>query len=154
MATTAQVLTNQPRHVLRSFGALIAGLFFVVILSTVTDVLMHATGVFPPWFTYMADSLFLLALAYRSVFSILACYITAWLAPNRPMLHALILGGIGVLMSAAGTVATWNKGREFGPRWYGIALIILSPPLAWLGGKIRLVQLNAKRTRGSTLMNV
>jgi len=109
-------------------------------------VVMHATGIFPPWFTPMADSLFLLALAYRSLFSILGCYLTALLAPNRPMLHALILGGIGVVLSTAGAAATWNKGPEFGPRWYPIALIVLALPLAWLGGKIRLAQLSAKST--------
>jgi len=129
---------------LRSIGAVIAGLLFIVILSTLADVVMHATGIFPPWFTPMADSLFLLALAYRSVFSILGCYLTALLAPNRPMRHALILGGIGVVLSAAGTAATWNKGPEFGPRWYPLALIILALPLAWLGGKIRLAQLSAR----------
>ena len=131
---------------LRSIGAVIAGLLFIVILSTLADVVMHATGIFPPWFTPMADSLFLLALAYRSLFSILGCYLTALLAPNRPMLHALILGGIGVVLSTAGAAATWNKGPELGPRWYPIALIILALPLAWLGGKIRLAQVSAKST--------
>ena len=131
---------------LRSIGAVIAGLLFIVILSTLADVVMHATGIFPPWFTPMADSLFLLALAYRSLFSILGCYLSALLAPNRPMLHALILGGIGVVLSTAGAAATWNKGPEFGPRWYPIALIVLALPLAWLGGKIRLAQLSAKST--------
>ena len=135
---------------LRSIGAVIAGLLFIVILSTLADVMMHATGIFPPWFTPMADSLFLLALAYRSVFSILGCYLTALLAPNRPMLHALILGGIGVVLSTAGAAATWNKGPEFGPQWYPLALIILALPLAWLGGKIRLAQLSAEGNNLST----
>ena len=135
---------------LRSIGAVIAGLLFIVILSTLTDVVMHATGIFPPWFTYMDGSLFLLALAYRSLFSVLGCYLTALLAPNRPMLHALILGGIGVVLSTAGAAATWNKGREFGPKWYPIALIIISLPLAWLGAKIRLAQLTAKTNNLST----
>jgi hypothetical protein len=142
MQTNAQNPTSAGRGILRSIGAVIAGLIFIVILSTLTDVIMHATGVFPPWFTYMPDSLFLLAVAYRSVFSILGCYLTAWLAPNRPVLHALILGAIGVIISAAGAAATWNKGREFGPRWYSIALVVLSFPLAWLGGRIRVMQLN------------
>jgi len=145
MQSDAQNLTNQPGHVLRSIGAVVAGLVFIVILHTLADVLMHALGIFPPWFQYMPDSLFLLATAYRSVFSILGCYITARLAPNRPMLHALILGAIGVVLSFAGAAATWNKGREFGPRWYSIALIILSLPLSWLGGKIRIMQLRTNR---------
>src|SRR5262245_22915035 len=138
-------LTTQPRHILPSIGAVVAGLFFIVILSTLADVLMHAVGIFPPWFQYMPDSLFLLATAYRSVFSILGCYITARIAPNRPILHALILGAIGVVLSIAGAAATWNKGSEFGPKWYPIALVILSLPLAWVGGKILIMQLRANR---------
>jgi len=145
MQSDALNLTNQPRHILRSIGAIVAGLVFIIILSTLADVLMHALGIFPPWFQYMPDSLFLIATAYRSVFSILGCYITARLAPNRPMLHALILGAIGVVLSIAGAAATWNKGREFGPKWYPIALVILSLPLAWLGGKIRIMHLRTNR---------
>jgi len=145
MQTNAQIQTNPVHGVLRSVGAVMAGLLFIVILSTLADVLMHALGIFPPWFTYMPDSLFLLAIAYRSVFSILGCYITARLAPNHPMLYALILGGIGVVLSIAGVAATWNKGREFGPKWYPIALVVLSLPLAWLGGKFRVMQLENRQ---------
>jgi len=105
---------------------------------------MHATGIYPPWFTYMRDSLFLLATAYRSVYSILGSYLTARLAPDRPMLHALILGVVGVVLSIVGALSTWNKGPEFGPKWYPIALIVLSVPLAWIGGKLRVKQLDGK----------
>ena len=101
---------------------------------------MHATGVYPPWFHYMPDSLFLLATAYRIVYSILGSYLTARLAPDRPMLHALILGVVGVLLSIAGALSTWNKGPEFGPKWYPITLIVIAIPLAWVGGKLRVKQ--------------
>jgi uncharacterized membrane protein len=93
----------------------------------------------------MSDSLFMLAIAYRSLYSVLGCYLTARLAPNRPMLHTLVLGVIGLVLSIAGALATWNKGREFGPRWYPLALVVLSIPLAWVGGKIREMQLSAKQ---------
>src|SRR5262249_43518138 len=101
----------------------------------------HATGIFPPWFQPMSDSLFVVATAYRIVYSVLGCYLAARLAPSRPMLHALILGAIGVVLSAAGLAATWNKGPEFGPRWYPITLVVLALPLAWVGGQLRLWQL-------------
>jgi hypothetical protein len=127
--------------VIRSIGAVFAGLLFIVILSLLTDVVMHATGVYPPWFQYMPDSLFLLATAYRVVYSLLGSYLTARLAPQRPMLHALILGVVGMVLSLAGALATWNKGPEFGPKWYPITLIAIAVPLAWLGGKLRLKQL-------------
>ncbi|HEY6245884.1 MAG TPA: hypothetical protein VIX17_18175 [Pyrinomonadaceae bacterium] len=44
-------------------------------------------------------------------------------------------------MSIAGAAATWTKGREFGPKWYSIALVAIALPLAWLGGKFRTMQL-------------
>ena len=140
--------TAKPRRsMVRSIGAVFAGLLFIVVLSTVTDVVMHATGVYPPWFQYMPDSLFLLATAYRIVYSILGSYLTARLAPHRPMLHALILGVVGVLLSTAGALSTWNKGPEFGPKWYPITLIVMAIPLAWVGGKIRVKQLEASGQR-------
>jgi hypothetical protein len=40
--------TRQPRRVLRSVGAVIAGLLVIIITTTATDSVMHATGVFPP----------------------------------------------------------------------------------------------------------
>ena len=128
------------RNMVRSIGAVFAGLLFIVVLSILTDVVMHATGVYPPWFHYMPDSLFLLATAYRIVYSIFGSYLTARLAPHRPMLHALILGVVGVLLSTAGALSTWNKGPEFGPKWYPITLILMAIPLAWVGGKLRVKQ--------------
>jgi surface polysaccharide O-acyltransferase-like enzyme len=133
------------RNILRSIGSVVAGLLFIVVLSLTTDVVMHATGIYPPWFQYMSDSLFVLATAYRSLYSVLGCYLSARLAPNRPMPHALILGVIGLVLSIVGALATWNKGREFGPKWYPLALVVLSIPLAWVGGKIREMQLSAKQ---------
>jgi len=53
------------------------------------------------------------------------------------MQHAIALGAIGILLTAAVTIATWNKGPAFGPHWYPIALIVLALPCAWMGGKLR-----------------
>jgi hypothetical protein len=144
---TTPLDANPSRSILRSIAAIVAGLVVIVVLSLGTDVVMHATGIYPPWFQYMPDSLFLLATAYRIVYSVLGSYIAARLAPARPMLHALILGVIGFVLSIAGAISTWNKGREFGPKWYPLVLVVISIPLAWLGGKIWLMQLNARSTK-------
>lgn len=117
-------------------GAVLAGLLFVIITSTAADALMHATGIFPPLGQPMADSLFVLALAYRIIFSIVGGYITARLAPDRPVQHALILGVIGFVLGLAGTAATWNRGPEFGPKWYPLLLAVTAIPSTWLGGKL------------------
>jgi hypothetical protein len=129
--------TNRPRSVLRSVAAVFAGVLVVFILSLGTDVVMHATGIFPPWFQPMAGTLFMLALAYRIVYGIAGGYIAARLAADRPMAHAIALGVVGLFLSIAGTVGTWNKGPEFGPKWYPLALVATALPCAWLGGKLR-----------------
>jgi hypothetical protein len=89
----------------------------------------------------MSDALFVLATAYRIVYAIVASYIIARLAPNRPMQHALVGGALGFVVSAVGTVVTWNKGPEFGPHWYPIALMVTAIPCAWVGAKLRINQL-------------
>jgi hypothetical protein len=53
--------TQRPRHIGRSIGAVLAGFVVVVLLSLGTDVVLHATRVFPPWGQPMDDALFLLA---------------------------------------------------------------------------------------------
>ena len=129
--------TQSERRWLRSLFAILAGFIVVVLAHVGTDALMHATGIFPPWGQPMSDGLFALATAYRSGWSILGSYITARLAPFNPMAHALAGACIGIVLSVAGTIATWNRGPEFGPHWYPIALIILALPCAWLGGKLQ-----------------
>lgn len=136
--------TTRPRSILRSIGAVFAGVVAVFILSIGTDVVLHATGIYPPWFQPMADALFLLATAYRIVYGIAGGYIAARLAPDRPMLHAMVLGVVGLLLSIAGAVGTWNRGPEFGPKWYPLALVATALPCAWAGGKLCVNQLRAR----------
>ena len=118
---------------LKSIGAVFAGLSFIFVTHVGTDTVMHATGVFPPAGQPMFDTgQLLIASFYRGIYSIIGCYLTARLAPARPMLHALILGGIGVVLSTAGAIALW----DMGPAWYPLGLIALSVPYAWLGGRM------------------
>ena len=127
---------NRGPNILRSLGAVVAGLLIIFVLSLGTDVVMHATGVFSPWFKPMAGPLWVFALAYRSVYAVFGSYVTARLAPNNPMKHALLLGVIGTVLSVAGVAATWNAGPEYGPKWYSIALVASALPCAWLGGRL------------------
>ena len=135
--------TQRPRRTLRSIGAVVAGLLVVVILSIGTDAVMHATNIFPPLGERMTNGLFLLATVYRSVYGVAGSYLAARLAPDRPMTHALLLGFIGVVVSLAGLVVTWNAGPELGPRWYPIALVVTALPCAWLGGKLCALRLSS-----------
>jgi hypothetical protein len=131
--------TNHPRRILRSIAAVFAGVVAVFILSLGTDVVMHATGIFPPWFQAMSGALFMLALAYRIVYGVAGGYIAARLPPDRPMLHAMVLGVVGLVLSIAGAVGTGNRGPEFGPKWYPLALVVTALPCAWVGGKLRVM---------------
>jgi hypothetical protein len=123
---------------LRRIAAVFAGLIAIFVLSTVTDIALHASGFYPRWTEPMKDVHALVAMAYRIVFSIFGCYLTARVAPDRPMRHALVLGLVGILISLAGAIATWDAG--LGPRWYALGLVLVSLPCAWLGGSFRLTQ--------------
>lgn len=126
---------------LRSTGAVLAGMVAGVVLSIGTDLLMYALGVLPQPGQPAGDNPLLLATAYRTVYGIAAAYLTARLAPNRPMGHALVLGAFGFIASAVGAVVTWNRQPSLGPHWYPVMLVVLALPTAWAGGKLRLRQL-------------
>jgi hypothetical protein len=134
---------HSQRHALRSIGAVLAGMVVGIALTLGTDQLLHIAGVFPPWGQSMVgfDGALLLATAYRVVYGVAGSYLIARLAPNRPMLHALVGGVIGFIVSIVGAIATWNGGPAFGPHWYPLALIVTALPCAWAGGKLRLIQL-------------
>ena len=92
----------------------------------------------------MAGSLWVLALAYRIVYGIAGSYITARIVRDRLMMNAMIVGVIGFMLTIVGVAANWNKGPEYGPRWFAIALTLTTLPCAWIGGKLRLAQLQEK----------
>ena len=117
---------------LRSVGAVIAGIFVGVVLTVATDALLHAMGVFPPVGKYTPDGPLALATVYRVIYSILASYVTARVAPNWPMRHALVGGGIGLVLSTVGAVITWDM--NLGAHWYSIAVAAIAMPCAWVGG--------------------
>jgi hypothetical protein len=142
-AVASSTPSGRSRRRIRGIGAVLAGLFAIFALSTATDLALHATEVFPPFGQPMADALFVLAAAYRVLYGIAGCYVTARLAPDRPLGHALALGVVGVAISSAGAVAMWDAG----PRWYALAVIAMAPPCAWLGGKLRLAQLRSSHQR-------
>jgi hypothetical protein len=133
-----------PSNIPRSIGALLAGFVFVFVLSIGTDVALHASGVYPPWFHAMSTSLWLLATAYRTVYCIAGCYIAARLASARPMMHAMVLGILGLAVSTVGVVSTWNRGPDFGPHWYPLALVATALPCAWIGGWLRVRQMSVQ----------
>jgi hypothetical protein len=119
---------------LRSSWAVLAGVLGIIVVTTLVDIVLHGTGVFPPMNEPINDSLALLATSYRVLIGVGGAWLTAWLAPRNPMRHAMILGITGVVLALVGVIVTWNM--DLGPRWYPIALVVLSMPQSWLGGKV------------------
>ena len=119
--------------VLRSIGAVVAGVIVVVVLSTLVDMVMHVTGIIPdgpmwnPWHNA-------LALAYRCAIAVAAGWVTARIAARSSIGHSIALGVVGSALGVLGVIATWNL--NYGPHWYPIALAVTALPCCWLGGWI------------------
>ncbi len=123
-------------NILKGIGAILAGMIFIVVSHTGTDFVLEKLGIFTPpeqglHITWMAVT----ATIYRSVYTVVGGYITAALAPDKPMLYVLILGLIGLVISTAAAIATIPM--KLGPAWYPIALAALALPCVWIGGKLR-----------------
>lgn len=133
------------KHILKSVGAILAGFLTVAILSVVTDLILETVGILPPatqpeaYVTWML----VLAFAYRSVYTIVGGYVTARLAPSKPMLHTMILAGLGFVAATLGLIA--NGDKISGQPWYPVALVVTAIPLVWLGGRLRMKQIGAKK---------
>ena len=121
----------------RSILSVLAGLVTIFVVTTAVDVALHAAHFVPPWGAYTTSGPLVVASAYRFVINTAGCYLAARLAPERPLRHAAVLGGIGVLLSIAGALSF----RGMGPVWYPLSLIVSSPLCAWLGGHLREAEL-------------
>lgn len=122
--------------VARTVGAIVAGLAATIGLAYATDAVLRLGG------AGLADDgglprdgstlLVLSVLSYRTVFSVIGCFVAARLAPRHPMRHALALGLIGVVASASGAATV----ESTAPAWYAWGLVVLALPAAWLGGAL------------------
>src|SRR5258708_26890994 len=97
------------KNTLKSIGAVLAGMLAGIILTIVTDILLHAIGVFAPWGQPNGDGPLLLGTAYRTVYGIAGSYIIAWLAPNQPNAHALAARVLGLSVIILGAPLTRNR---------------------------------------------
>lgn len=130
---TDEVKTGGVPRWLKSVGAVLAGLLTVIVLSTAMDAVLHAAGVFPPADQRMENPmLFLLALAYRGLFTLLGGWMTARLAPFAAMKHVYGLALIGLVLGGLGVVA--QQVTDLGPLWYALAVAITGPLCTLVGG--------------------
>ncbi len=126
------------KNILKSIGAVLAGLVFIGVTHSATDAILEAAGVLPKGHLHVGAGLILFVILYRAIFSVAGCYLTAKLAPKNPMKHSLILGGIGTILSAVGAIVTADM--NLGPAWYAWSLVVISLPVAWLAGKLYLAR--------------
>jgi hypothetical protein len=123
-------------NVAKGIGALLAGIIFIVVTHTGTDLVLERLGIFPPpqqgfHITWMVVT----ATIYRSIYTVGGGYITAALAPEPRMRYVWILGLVGLAVSTLAAIATIPM--NLGPAWYPIALAVLALPSVLLGGKLR-----------------
>ena len=133
----------------RSILAIVIGFVLTGALNVGTSTLLStaAPGLVAPPGTYN-DNLagLLLVCAYVTLFGILGCYVTARLAPSRPMLHALVLGALALAMSIPLTLQNWSDT----PAWFNLYNLLAVMPYAWLAGRIRERELASAHGRLAT----
>jgi hypothetical protein len=130
------------RRVGRSILALLAGIAVGIVLSSGTDFVLHAMGLVPSIRERWPNYLLVVATSYRSIYGIAAAYLIARLAPNHPMGHALLAGGLGLIASTLGAAAAWKS--TAGQHWYPVALALTAMPTAWIGGRLRELQVQSQ----------
>lgn len=131
---------------LRSVAAVVVGFLYIGALSFGADAFLRQwmPAAFDSTGRVLSTPVLLLIIGYVGVFAISGCYLAARLAPKAPLHHALALGGLGLLLNIVGTAALWNTA----PAWYHIISLALVMPYAWLGGRLR--ELELSRTPAST----
>jgi hypothetical protein len=129
------------KPIYRSILAVAAGFVFIAALSFGTDAALLAAGVLPAPGTPIFDTkILLLVSGYVAVYAIAGCWLTAALAPDRPMRHALIEGALGLAFTILAVTARWN----LVPVWYSVVSVVTVMPYAWIGGRLREMQVAAR----------
>ena len=120
---------------MRSTLAVLGGVLVVSVLAAVTDTALQRVGVLPVTGQHrFEDWQSALALSYHLPYVAAGAYLSARLAPRRPVWHALAFGAVGLGMSVLGLRATLEG--DLAPAWYGWVLICLALPVSWLGGQL------------------
>lgn len=75
----------------------------------------------------------ILMIVYTTICVAIGGYVTAWVARRSEALHALIMGVIQLMMTAAALFALPGKA----PLWFWLTGMALIAPAAWFGGALR-----------------
>lgn len=115
----------------RSILALLAGFIAEPILVIAADFLYAHLN--PHAFTpegAVVGGAAAVVLIYVQIMNAISGWITAAIAPKKPVLHALLLGIIGFILCVAVSVKRW----DLEPHWYLLGGILLAIPSTVLGG--------------------
>ena len=119
---------------LKNILAILAGFVAIFILSAGFDTILEKANLLTlDQFNSNPSYIIAIVIICRAIFIAAGGYLTARVAPSRPMQHALILGCLGVLVNISGTVMMWDKT----PHWFPVLLNILPLPFAWIGAKLK-----------------
>lgn len=121
--------------IVRSALAIVVGFVLIGALSVGTDLLVMRAmpGSFDGAGQTTDPRVLALILAYVGVYATFGCYVAARLAPSRPMLHAIVLGLLGLAMNVAVSISTWGTH----PTWFVLVGLATTMLWAWLGGRLR-----------------
>jgi hypothetical protein len=124
----------------RSVLAVVVGFVFIAALWFGTDAVLRVS--LPEALAGgQAGGMVLVAtLVYSGLFAIAGCYLAARLAPSRPMAHALVLGGLALVLNGAAMLTLWGAL----PAWYTAVSLLLVVPYAWLGGRLRQAEIRGE----------
>lgn len=121
----------------QSIIAVVVGFVLTAVLNLATNAALAAAGVIPSAGPTTDTATLVLVCAYVAAYGILGCYVTARLAPQRPLFHALVLGGVALAMSIPVMIGAWNDT----PAWFNVFNLLAIMPYAYVGGKVRERQL-------------
>lgn len=133
---------------LRSTLAVVGGFLLIGALAFGTGKLMQSSwpAQHAPDGTPTTAPMMLVQLLYVGVYATFGCWVAARLAPSRPMLHALVLGLLGLVLNVASAIAL----RDRVPDWYLAAGVGTTMLWAWLGGRIAESRAGATRPLSAT----
>lgn len=117
--------------VLRSILSILAGfvtMAVVVIVLTLVSVQVFALKSGHPTPGYLVVNV-----AYSFAAAALGGYVTALLAPSRPLVHGYILAGVMLVMGALSYVQ--YRGTQ--PLWYQALITVVTPLAAIAGARLR-----------------
>jgi hypothetical protein len=121
--------------ILHAFLALLAGFLTMAALVGIATVLI--TKLIPEWVGapgHPRAGYVFVNLGYSFAAAMAGGYITAWVAKENPLIHALALALIVLLLAALS--ALQQRGMQ--PIWYQLLLVAITPLGIVLGGLLRL----------------